>query len=193
MQYFKEWDYQLFNYINHSFSNRFFDILMPVSRNASTWIPLYVLLGIFIIQTFKRNAWIYIAYIIIVFALTDALSYQVLKPFFGRLRPCHDPFFHARLLLNHCGSNFGFPSNHAANHMGLTISIILLRIFKSNLSTALLVAWPLLIGFAQIYVGVHYPADIIAGYLTGALISVSIYFIGKATLTIVSMNTTTIK
>lgn len=169
-------DYSLFHFINHTLSNPFFDFLFPVIRNPHTWIPLYIILAFYCLWKFKKTAWIYILVVVIAFALSDHITSAYFKSFFCRLRPCHQNLMHARLLLESCGGKYGLPSTHASNHMTIAFTIILTGFFISKWIKTLLILWALLIGFAQIYVGVHYPSDILGGYIFGIIVSLFVYY-----------------
>ena len=167
----KNADYSAFHFINHTISNAVFDILMPVLRNARTWIPLYLLLGIYVIHRYKKGAWLYILFVIIALAIADSSTHQLLKPIFNRSRPCYNGLFHVRLLVDHCGGRLSFPSTHASNHMTMALSIVLSGIFSNKWINLSWILWAAIIGFAQVYVGLHYPADIIAGFGTGYVLA----------------------
>lgn len=171
MQFIKEIDYAVFHFINQTISNSFFDVVLPFLRDAPNWIPLYVFLGIYLFMKYKTAAIKYLILIVVAFALADSISYHILKPWICRLRPCHSTTLHARLLLGHCGGKWSFPSSHASNHMAIALTIVLSKIFSKKWINFLWIFWALSIGFAQIYVGVHYPTDILAGFLLGILIA----------------------
>lgn len=171
MQFIKDIDYAVFHYINQTISNSFFDVVLPFLRDAPNWIPLYVFLGIYLFMKYKTAAIKYLILIVVAFALADSISYHILKPWICRLRPCHSTTLHARLLLGHCGGKWSFPSSHASNHMAIALTIVLSKIFSKKWINFLWIFWALSIGFAQIYVGVHYPTDILAGFLLGILIA----------------------
>jgi undecaprenyl-diphosphatase len=165
-------DVSLFFFINKHLANPLFDIVCVWLRNKFFWIPLYVFIAIFF---FRSNGWK--ALLIIAFAglsilIADQLSATVIKPFFERLRPCNQPDIsaHARLLVR-CGSGFSFVSSHAANHFAL--SVFLLPFFEHKWIKWLLVLWAFSVAFSQVYVGVHYPADVFCGGLLGALAGAS--------------------
>lgn len=164
-------DYAVFTFINKTISNSFLDVVLPFLRNAPNWIPLYIFLAIYLIYKYKLDALKYTFYIIIAFGLADFISHGILKPWIGRLRPCHSLTLHARLVLGHCGGKWSFPSTHASNHMAIALSIVLAGIFTKKWINYIWICWALSIGFAQIYVGVHYPSDIAAGFLLGILIA----------------------
>lgn len=176
MQYLKDIDYTIFHFINQTISNPVFDIILPFLRDAYNWIPLYLFLGLYLLKKYKTNAIKYLILIVVTFALADAISYHILKPCICRLRPCHSTTLHARLLLGHCGGKWSFPSSHASNHMAIALTIVLAKIFTKKWINYLWIFWALSIGFAQIYVGVHYPTDIIAGFILGILIAYFNYY-----------------
>ena len=177
---FIEWliakDKAVFLFINQRHTNSFFDWLMPIMRESKTWIPLYILLIVFATIKLKKKVLLWILFAILTIALTDQISSHILKPFFARLRPCADPNFspQIRLLLNHCSGGFSFTSSHACNHFGVAIFIITSLATYLNNWKYLFIIWAAIICFAQVYVGVHYPLDILCGGLLGA-------FIGKFT------------
>lgn len=171
----KDLDTSLFIFINQTIQNTFFDFLMPIIREKYTWIPIYVILIYLYFKKYKSKAVYFVAFLLISFALSDFINYQFLKPFFSRLRPCYHELLNVRLLVESCGGQWSFPSNHAANHFALSVGIILSGLFKDKIWVILLIFWAIIIGFAQIYVGVHYPFDIIAGSIFGSLVSFVVY------------------
>ena len=177
IEYLHQIDYAIFSFINQKISNPFFDALMPFLRNAKSWIPLYLFLVLFLINKYKLESIKYAIYIVIAFALADYISYEFLKPWFARLRPCHSTTLQVRLLLGHCGGKWSFPSSHASNHMAIALSIVLANIFHKKWIKFAWIIWALAIGFAQIYVGVHYPSDILGGFVLGILIAYFNFYI----------------
>jgi membrane-associated phospholipid phosphatase len=164
-----QFDQWLFVKINNSLANPFFDGLMPFLRNSSNWAPLYVFLFVFVLLNFKWNGLWWTLFFTATIALADMCGTYVFKHNFKRMRPCNDPdfFSQVRLVVDYCSGGFGFVSNHAANHFGMaTFFFITLKpvIGKWALIGFL---WAGLIAFAQVYVGVHYPFDILAGSLLG--------------------------
>ncbi|MGZ8558444.1 MAG: phosphatase PAP2 family protein [Chitinophagaceae bacterium] len=170
-QTLEQWDQWLFIKINSSFTNSFFDSLMPVMRYPLNWAPLYLFLGVFAILNFKsKGAW-WLLFFIITIALTDMTGTYVFKHSFQRVRPCGDPdfFFNVRLLADHCSTGYSFISNHAANHFGLaTFFYITSRPLLKNYA-AIAFIWAGLIGYSQVYIGIHYPSDTFGGALLGLL------------------------
>jgi undecaprenyl-diphosphatase len=165
-------DQWLFIQINSHFTNPVFDSVMPFMREAMNWIPLYLFLIVFALLNFRaKGAW-WILFFIITVALTDMIGNYGFKHNFQRIRPCGDPdfFMHVRLLVDHCSTGFSFTSNHAANHFGIgTFFYITTRPLLKKWAVAGWV-WAGLISYAQVYVGVHYPLDILGGALLGLLV-----------------------
>src|SRR5258708_12239861 len=81
----------LFVLINHDSDHSILDKVMPVLRDPITWIPFYVFMLYYAIRKRKSQAWAFILLSVLTVAITDSLTAQLLKPMFGRLRPCYDP------------------------------------------------------------------------------------------------------
>jgi undecaprenyl-diphosphatase len=178
LSYLIKQDKALFYQINAKWTHPFFDSLMPWCRNANNWIPLYLFLLIFLFIHWKQQMWKWLLLAGVNVALTDQISSHLFKPYFHRLRPCADPSMiqKTRLLLEHCSGGFSFTSSHAANHFGIAMFIVmtLAPLLKKYRFTFF--AWAALISYAQVYVGVHFPIDIIVGAIIGIVVG---YFNGK--------------
>ncbi|MFM6975776.1 MAG: phosphatase PAP2 family protein [Sphingobacteriaceae bacterium] len=162
-------DHQWFHAINQGLSNTFFDFLMPILRNRFTWIPLYLLLVYFWVKKFGKAGVYMILFLLLCFAISDYTASSVIKPAVARLRPCKEMAGQINNLIP-CGSGYSFPSSHAANHFAMALFFIVLFYKRGKwiLPSALL--WAFFIGFAQIYVGVHFPIDVICGAILGSVI-----------------------
>ena len=164
-------DQWLFVKINSDYTNSFFDNLMPYLRTANIWIPLYLFLAVFVLLNFRSKGGWWILFFVVTVALTDMIGNNVFKHNIMRLRPCNDPdfFMHVRLLVDHCSSGFSFVSNHAANHFGLGVFFFLTMrpVIKKWAFIGLI--WAAAIAYSQVYVGVHYPLDILGGALLGLI------------------------
>lgn len=173
-------DEHLFHLINQGLQNPVFDWLMHWLRNKMTWIPLYLFLGSFLIVNLRQKGLLIILLAGLTVGVSDFSNSQLLKKGIKRIRPCHIYQAPEELnLLVPCGGGYSFPSSHAANHFGLAtvLAILLSPIFRW-------IGWPLFlwataVSFAQIYVGVHYPLDILSGALVGILIGSVIGFAGR--------------
>jgi len=171
LQSLGRFDRWLFQKINGQWTNSFFDSIFIYLRQSDLWMPLYLFLFIFVAVNFKRNWWWWIIFFLCTVALTDMVGTQVFKRLFERPRPCNDPLFASsvRLLLKDCAGGYSFVSNHAANHFGLaTFFYFTMRHYLPKW-TWVGWLWALSIGYAQIYVGVHYPLDVFGGALLGIL------------------------
>lgn len=170
-QKFEKLDQWLFIKINSDLANPFFDGLMPLLRYALNWAPLYLFLGAFALLNYKgKGAW-WILFFIITIALTDMTGNYVFKQNFQRIRPCGDPdfFFHVRLLAGHCSTGYSFVSNHAANHFGLAAFFFITTRPLLQQWAGIAFIWAGLVAYAQVYVGIHYPSDVVGGALLGLL------------------------
>lgn len=169
METLEQFDVSLFFFINRQLVNSFLDVVSVWLRNKFFWVPVYVFIASFFFKKYQWNAFWIIAFAVLTILFSDQLSASVFKPLFARLRPCNQPEISASVrLLVHCGSGFSFVSSHAANHSAL--SVFLLCFFEKKWVKFLLVFWAFCVAFSQVYVGVHYPSDVLCGGVLGALI-----------------------
>jgi undecaprenyl-diphosphatase len=171
LQKLEQWDQWLFIQVNDHQTNTFFDSIMPYLRIAYYWTPLYLFLLVFITVNFKaRGLWWCVLFLCTV-SLCDMTSTNLFKEVFHRLRPCADADFfqNVRLIVDSCGGNYGFTSNHAANHFGMATFIFITLRPVIGKWVWLAYLWAAVIGYAQVYVGVHYPFDILGGAAIGLM------------------------
>ena len=155
-------DKKIFTFFNSSIANPVFDIFFPIITNQDIWI-IPILLGI-IILSIRGGTKGRIASIVLIIGviLADYSSAQIIKPYFQRLRPSHDILDQIRLLVPK-GGIYGFVSSHAAK---MYVSASILGYFYSK-QKRLFFTIASLVAFSRVYVGVHYPADIVFGGLLG--------------------------
>ncbi|MEO7923012.1 MAG: phosphatase PAP2 family protein [Chitinophagaceae bacterium] len=170
-----EWDQRLFIKVNSDWTNPFFDALMPFLRNSVNWAPLYLFLLVFVLLNFKTRGLWWTVFFLATVAMTDMTGTYVFKHSVERWRPCSDPDFyiHVRLLLDRCGGGYSFVSNHAANHFGMAAFFFVTFRHRFPRWTWIAFAWAGLIAYAQVYVGFHYPSDVICGALLGMAFGIS--------------------
>lgn len=166
-----EWDKWLFLKLNSQWTNPFFDAVLPFFRNSVFWAPLYIFIAAFIALNFGRKGFWWSLLFICTIAVTDMVGARILKEIFQRPRPCQDVELmnHVRLLLKQCSGSYSFVSNHAANHFGMaSFAFLTFRgIFKKWMYLAFV--WAFFIAYAQVYVGVHYPLDVLGGAVLGMM------------------------
>ncbi|MCX6256060.1 MAG: phosphatase PAP2 family protein [Bacteroidia bacterium] len=167
-------DQQLFLFLN-SFNSPFCDQVMYAISGRVIWAPLYLAILIFLGMKYKRKFLIILLFIILAVTLADQLSVQLFKNLVLRLRPCHEPSLEGlvHLVNGECGGMFGFVSSHAAN--SFNVALLSLLFIKRRWYTISIILWAIVIGYSRIYLGVHYPGDVICGSLLGALIGWSVY------------------
>lgn len=164
-------DHQLFQAINTGLSNGFFDWLMPIMRNKYTWIPLYIAIIFFAIRAYKVKGLYFVMFLAATVGLADFGSASIVKPIFKRDRPCNEVAFEAQVISRvNCGSGKSFPSTHASDHFSIAVFLVMTFKRKWKYFTAIALFWASIICFAQVYVGVHFPIDVIVGALFGSLI-----------------------
>ena len=165
-------DRKLFFLINNKLANNFFDTLMPLVRESNIWVPLYLFLLVFVLVNFGQRGWVWILFAVCTAAACDLVSSRLVKEHIFRLRPCNNPDLadQIRVLVNYRPQSSSFTSSHAANHFGMAMFIVItLRAYTSPW-IQLFFAWAFIISFSQVYVGVHYPFDVVSGAILGCLL-----------------------
>jgi membrane-associated phospholipid phosphatase len=165
-------DQWLFVKLNSGAGNPVFDNILPYMRVALNWAPLYLFLVVFVILNFRIKGLWWSVFFVATVALTDMTGTYAFKRVFERLRPCNDPEFYTqvRLLVDHCSPGYSFISNHAANHFGIAAFFYFTMRPVLHKNWAMIgFVWAALVAYSQIYVGIHYPFDVLAGSLLGLL------------------------
>lgn len=181
IEFIKHIDQELLLLLN-SFHSESFDSIMWFISGKFEWIPFYLFLIFLIIKKFKKDSWIILIAIALLITLSDQISVRFFKNVFERYRPCHNiEIGHlVHLVNNKCGGMYGFVSSHATNSFAIATFILLLLRKDYKWITATLIFWASLVSYSRIYLGVHYPADIIAGAILGCLIAnLLFYFLKK--------------
>ncbi len=190
LELIKQIDQNLLLLINGA-NNHFLDVIMIWISSIGLWIPLYILLLYFVIIKYKSKAWIAIPFFILAVGLSDLISVHLFKNVFERLRPCYEPEL-AGLINNivGCGGKFSFVSSHASNSFTIAFMSIFLIGDKQKWLKWLMPLWGLSIMYSRVYLGKHYPSDVIVGALLGILVSWLIYLLFRYALNYFSTKST---
>lgn len=168
---FLQLDRSLFYYINNRWSNDLFDAVMPFARNQFIWVPVYLFLLLFVFINFRSKWWWWVLFFLATFALTDLISTQFIKAFVQRPRPCADAVSAQTVrMLIPCSYSYGFVSSHAANHFGMAMFLFYTMKHFAKPWIKLVFVWAILVAYAQVYVGAHFPLDVAGGALLGLFI-----------------------
>ena len=174
MEKLQKIDEYLFRMINSAGWEQM-DQLMILISSKWFWIPLYLYILHLIYKNYKDSFLKILLSLGLLIFLADFGSVHLFKEVFERARPCH--FLEAIRVVDGCGGPFGFISSHAANSFAIAFFIALL--FRNFSGFAVLFSWAVIIGFSRIYLGVHYPFDILGGMFWGLFVSLLVYYICK--------------
>lgn len=161
-------DQQFFLFLNSHYSP-FWDKVMSTISMIVVWIPLYLAILVYLGFKYKRNFLIILLFVIIAATLADQTA-LLIKNLVERFRPCHEPSLAGlvHLVNDRCGGQYGFVSSHAAN--SFNVAFISLMFIKKRWFSVSIIIWAAVVGYSRIYLGVHYPGDVICGSILGALI-----------------------
>ena len=176
----KYWDTQAFLFLNEK-HNAFWDFVMFWTSDKLIWIPLYVFFIFLIYKYYRKNTlWVLLATVLLI-SLSDLISVHLFKNVFLRLRPCHEPQLEGliHLVNSKCGGQYGFISSHATNHFAIATFLSVLLGNKIKYFSFLILLWALVISYSRIYLGVHYPGDVLGGIVIGSVIGFGMGLVTK--------------
>ena len=154
----------------------FWDGCMLVYTSMAVWMPLAVILLYVLLKNNNiKDFFLILVLIALVAVLTDQISSGICKPFFARWRPTNDPLLmYAVDVVNETREgNYGFTSSHAANSFGIATFIMLL--IRNKALTTSMIIWASMNAFTRIYLGVHYPGDVLCGTVIGVVVGWAVY------------------
>ena len=169
-------DSDLFLFLNGLHAD-WMDGVMVLITQMWVWLPLYLLLIYWTVKQYgKRCWWIFLAVALVVLC-SDQLSAHVCKPLFQRLRPCYNTDLQGLIHLpkGMAGGQYGFVSSHAANTFA--IAAFLTAALRKNYKWMgiALYLWAFISSYSRIYIGYHYPGDILCGAVLGILVGLTLW------------------
>jgi undecaprenyl-diphosphatase len=166
-------DQRLFLFLN-SIHSPFWDQVMSAVSGILIWVPLYIVILYFIWVKYRKNFLVILLIIIAAVTLTDQMS-VLLKNLVQRPRPCYEPLLQGLVhtVGGRCGGRYSFVSSHAANTF--VVAMLSSLFLKNRWYSASIMSWAFIVSYSRIYLGVHYPGDMICGAFLGMLIGWSMY------------------
>lgn len=175
LEFLNQIDTDIFLFLN-GLHTTFFDNLMWFISGKFTWIPLYLLLVFFLVRKYRINSlwWLLALALVVLFA--DRISSGLIKPLAQRWRPTHNPAIEhlVHVVNNYRGGSYGFVSSHAANTFA--VATLLTFAFQQKWAKFALIAWAIVVSYSRIYLGVHYPGDVICGAALGIAIALAVFY-----------------
>jgi len=169
LQNLKSFDQTIFLFLN-GLNSPFFDAVMFWGSNTLAWLPLYVLLLYLVIRKYKWQALWILLFATLMIIFSDQLS-NIFKDLVARPRPTYEPGLTRIHTVNgYLGGQSGFYSAHASNNLAIAVFMIILLGRPFRYFSVLMLAWAFFMSYTRIYLGVHYPVDILAGWIAGGLI-----------------------
>jgi len=163
----------------HRWHTPFWDDFFYIFSGQKVWLITALAIVYAIIRSYRKESWVVFLAIAVLITLSDQLSSGLIKPLVERLRPTHEPSLEGLLCIVHdCREGgYSFVSSHAANSLAFATFSILL--FKNRLYGWMIASWSILTGFSRMYLGVHYPFDVVCGTILGIGVGFLVYFLLK--------------
>ncbi len=166
-------DQQVFLFLN-SLNSPFWDKVMYTISQIVVWVPLYLAIILYLGFRYKKKLLVIFLFMILAVTFTDQTA-LLIKNTVERLRPCHEPSLEGlvHLVKGRCGGKFGFVSSHAAN--SFNVALLSLMFIRRRWYSISIIIWAALVGYSRIYLGVHYPGDVLCGSILGAFTGWGVY------------------
>jgi undecaprenyl-diphosphatase len=156
----------------------FWDVVFYWITGKTLWIPLYLYLFYLTYLKFGKKAFVLLLFFGLLIFIGDRASVELFKNVFERLRPSHNPMLNGLVhLVDGKGGQYGFVSSHATNCFALAIFSILLLRSKFKWILSVLLFWAVLVSYSRVYVGVHYPADLLGGAILGTAVAFFVFWL----------------
>lgn len=159
------WDITLFHLINGQWQNGFLDWFMPFMTDLKNFRYVLPILAVWLLVKEKKAGIVFLVFFGLTLAITDPFSSRLLKEWLGRIRPCH--LLAEVRLLTDCNTSYSFPSSHAVNIFAA--AFFLSQPLKKLSPLFFGIAG--IVGYSRIYIGIHYPFDVVGGAAIGLLIA----------------------
>lgn len=173
-------DHQLFLFLN-GLHVGWLDPVMTFISSELGWVPFYAVLVFLVFYKYKwKGLWVLLG-VVVAITLSDQIASHVFKPLVMRLRPCHDPLIKDIVYLpnGHCGGKYSFMSSHAANTFALA-SLIFMTMKKHYSKIGwLMFPWAAVVSYSRIYMGAHFPGDVICGAALGLAVGFGIGYLTR--------------
>lgn len=167
-------DRNIFLFLN-GLHSPFWDPVMWWISGRYSWLPLYLLITGYLVYRYKWKVIVIMVLVTLLITLSDQGSVHMFKELFKRLRPCHNPEISqlVHIVRNHCGGMYGFVSSHASNSFAMASFTLL--IIRNKYYSVFIILWASLVSYSRIYLGVHYPGDILGGMILGVVLGYLVY------------------
>lgn len=174
LEFLEQLDIKWMLFLN-GINSPFWDTVMWYISATLTWAPLYAVILFFVFKKMKWEGVIALAFFILLIVMADQSSVKLFKNVFERLRPCHNPDIKdlIHIVNGKCGGKFGFVSSHATNTFALAMFTSLF--FRIKWVSYSIFIWAIIVSYSRIYLGVHFPFDVLGGAGLGILVGFVTY------------------
>ena len=169
-------DAEIFIFLNN-LGNSSFDTFWILVSEKWFWIPLYVFFAYLRYKNHSKKSFLYILLFFVLGIIASDQIANIFKGGFQRLRPCHDPSLKGLIRVVKCGGQYGFYSAHASN--AFFTAVFLMRLLGSKIKyfTPWVLVWAIVVAYSRIYLGMHFPGDILFGAFMGILLGIFFSFL----------------